>query len=347
MAIAVGCGLWLLALLALSDLDPAPLRTLRTVTASGDAVVETRYNPLGFLIFATLAAIACAGAVLLVRFFNLPLFRATPPYSAEAVASASETLGRELANVLAVVRGSVANNDAYARSLADAQARLVGLTEAEQVKVIVSLLVAENERMRLASADDQRRLEASAREIEALQESLRGAEEAALTDPLTGSGNRRQFDAAMQKAVEASNARQVPLSLIMCDIDHFKRVNDKFGHHVGDEIIKALAGVIGANVRETDTVARYGGEEFAIILPMTGRQAAKATAERIRSQFGAKQFAVRETKQKIGQLSASFGVAEHRSGDDAETLVKRADAKLYEAKAAGRDRVVAGSASGP
>lgn len=339
VAIVVICGVWLLALLTLSDLDPAPLKTLRIVTESGDAVVETRYNPLGFLLLGVLAAAACGGGVLLARFFSQSASRHTHPSSAETVASASDTLARELATVLAVVRGSIANKEAYARSLADAQARLVGLTEAEQVRVIVSLLVAENERMRLASVEGQRRIEASAREIQTLQESLRGAETAALTDPLTGSGNRRQFDVAMQKAVEASNADQTALSLIMCDIDHFKRVNDQFGHHVGDEIIKALAGVIGANVRETDTVARYGGEEFAVILPLSGQEAARATAERIRAQFGAKQFAVRETKEKIGHLSASFGVAEHRPGDDAETLVKRADAKLYDAKEGGRDRV--------
>jgi diguanylate cyclase len=125
----------------------------------------------------------------------------------------------------------------------------------------------------------------------------------------------------------------------MCDIDHFKRVNDAFGHHVGDEVIRALAGVIEANVRETDSVARYGGEEFAIILPGTTQKVAKEMAERIRRKFGAKSFSIRKTQQKIGQVTASFGVAEHRPGDDVATLVQRADAKLYEAKAHGRDRI--------
>ncbi|HRO50929.1 MAG TPA: GGDEF domain-containing protein, partial [Hyphomicrobium sp.] len=128
-------------------------------------------------------------------------------------------------------------------------------------------------------------------------------------------------------------------SLIMCDIDHFKRVNDMFGHDVGDEIIRALARVIETSVRDTDSVARYGGEEFAIILPGTELQRAKETAERIRRQFGAKQFAIRKTNQKIGNVTASFGVAEHCRGDDLQAFVRKADAKLYEAKARGRDRV--------
>jgi len=112
-----------------------------------------------------------------------------------------------------------------------------------------------------------------------------------------------------------------------------------FGHRVGDEIIKALAGVIEASVREIDSVARYGGEEFAIILPGTKLQDAKETAERIRRNLSAKQFSIRNTNQKIGQITASFGVAEYRSGDDVEAFVQKADAMLYEAKAGGRDRV--------
>jgi diguanylate cyclase len=143
----------------------------------------------------------------------------------------------------------------------------------------------------------------------------------------------------MKKAVDDAKAKHTPLSLIMCDIDHFKLVNDKFGHHVGDEVLKALTGVIQANVRETDSVARYGGEEFAIILPGMKQLAAKEIAERIRRIFGAKNFEIRETKQKIGQVTASFGVAEYRPEEDLERFVHRADAMLYEAKAHGRDRV--------
>lgn len=328
----------MLAFLAFSGVDLAPLLTLRTVAASGATVVETRYNPLGFLALGALAAVVCGGAALLAQFV-LPFIHGEPRDAADRVASVSKTVGRELASVLAIIRRSIANKEAYARSLADAQARLRRLPEAEQVRVIVSLLVAENERLRLASEDDKSKIEAAAREIETLQASLRGAEETTLKDPLTGIGNRRLFDKVMQRAVEDSNAHDTPLSLIMCDIDRFKRINDMFGHHVGDEIIKALAGVIEASVRETDSVARYGGEEFAIILPGTKQPAASDTAERIRLKFGAKQFSVRATKQMIGQVTASFGVAEHRPGDDVQTFVQRADAMLYEAKAGGRDRV--------
>lgn len=338
LAVVLICGVLLAALPALSDVDLAPLLTLRTVTESGSAVAETRYNPLGVLVLCVLAVAVCGGALLLAR-LAAPLVRRGQHLDADRVASAGETLERELADVLAVIRNDIASKDAYARSLANAQTRLARLTEAEQVRVIVSLLVAENERMRLATAEYKSKLEAHAREIAALEASLRGAEEATLRDPLTGIGNRRLFDDALQKAVKDSNARKAPLSLIMCDIDHFKRVNDTFGHSVGDEIIKALTRIMASSIRETDTVARYGGEEFAIILPGTQEQAATATSERIRRQFGGKQFSIRKTNQKVGQVTASFGVVEHRPGDDSETLIRRADAMLYEAKARGRDRV--------
>jgi diguanylate cyclase len=337
-AVTGGSGL-LLALLTVSDVDLTPLLTLRTVAESGVRVAETRYNPLGFLALGMLVVSVCGGAMLLAQFI-LPLNRRGEYTSADQVASASKTLGRELASVLTIIRRDLANKEAYRRSLASAQARLAGLTEPEQVRIVVSLLVAENERMRLASADDKGKIEAAAREIEALQSSLRGAEEATRMDPLTGVGNRRLFDTAMTKAVDDSHAKQAPLSLVMCDIDHFKRVNDMFGHHVGDEVIKVLVSVIMANVRETDSVARYGGEEFAIILPGTKLLDAEEVAERIRRKFAAKRFSVRNTTQKIGQVTASFGVAEHRPGDDVLTFLHRADAKLYEAKARGRDRVI-------
>lgn len=338
LATVLTCGALLAAFLAFSNAGVATLVTLRTVTEGGGTVTETRYNPVGILFLSMLAVAGCGGAVMLGRLITPLAFRRRH-LDADQVASVGKMLGRELNNVLAVMRGDIANREAYARSLADAQVRLARLTEAEQVRVIVSLLVAENQRMRLASSDDRSRLDACAREISSLEANLRVAEEATLKDPLTGMGNRRLFDEAIERAVGESNARKTPLSLIMCDIDHFKRVNDTFGHSVGDEIIKALTRIIASSVRETDSVARYGGEEFVIILPGTDQRAATAIAERIRRQFGAKQFSIRQTSQKVGRVTASFGVVEHRWGDGVEMFVQRADAKLYEAKARGRDRV--------
>jgi diguanylate cyclase len=330
----------LVILLAASDLDLTAIRTLRTVHMGGDGtIVETQYNPLGVfgIGLSGFALLAILGLVF-TGFLKL-LSKTVGGLSSEAVTAAGRKLEQELSKVLDYIRGHISTNESYARSLANAQSRLAGLSEAEQVRVIVSLLVAENERMRQDSETLKTRLEESQKQIQTLRSSLSHAEEVVLKDPLTGAGNRRQFDITMEKAIQDCEKKKTTLSLIMCDIDHFKRVNDAFGHQVGDELIKMFARVIEGNIRELDTVIRYGGEEFAIILPMTDQHAARSIAERIRRQFEGKRLTIRETNQKIGQLTASFGVAEYRPGDDVDMLVQRADAKLYDAKSSGRNRV--------
>lgn len=334
-------------LLAASDFDLSPLRTFQTVNLDdGGAVVYTTFNPLAILGIAALA-IAVIGALAALLIWVLPaLTGAGIGKASDRVTKANRKLDGELARVLALVRTHISSNESYAKSLASAQHRLAGLSEAEQVRVIVSLLIAENERMRLDSTDLVKNLEDSRKQIETLRVSLTEAQEHVLQDPLTGVGNRRAFDMAMQKAINEASQEHAPLTLVICDIDHFKRVNDAFGHQVGDEIIKMFSRVIEAGIRDGDTVVRYGGEEFAIILPKADQEAAKHVAERIRRSFENKKLTIRETNQKVGQLTASFGVAQFRPGDDASTLVQRADTKLYDAKSAGRNRVAVFGASG-
>lgn len=337
----------LAVLLAASDFDLTGIRVLRSAHVSGNgSVVETEYNPaaiLGLVLLGlALLSIICLTIAGLTKLLSSAYSGSGGlGGSSDAVAKTGHKLERELSKVLEHIRTHITTNESYAKSLANAQARLSGLTEAEQVRVIVSLLVAENERMRQDSGTLKGRLEDSYNQIQSLRSSLTQAQEIVLKDPLTGAGNRRQFDMSMEKAINDCVQKATPLSLVMCDIDHFKRVNDAFGHQVGDELIKMFARVIEGSIRETDTVIRYGGEEFAIILPMTDQDAARSIAERIRRQFESKRLTIRETNQKIGQLTASFGVAQYRSGDEVETLVQRADAKLYEAKSSGRNRVAA------
>lgn len=333
----------LVLLVSGSDLDLAPLRTLTSAQAeSPGEVVTVHYNAIAFLGLAFIALVAFA----LVAFGAFGIARLLPELAGRvgngpsaALAQAGRSLEKELARVLALIRGHISTNDSYTKSLAAAQARLAGLSEAEQVRVIVSLLVAENERMRRDAEQLKSRLEDSHTQITSLRSSLSHAQQVVLKDPLTGTGNRRQFDVTMEKAIQESDEHAQPLSLIMCDIDHFKRVNDAFGHQIGDELIKMFARVIEQNLREGDTVIRYGGEEFAIILPMTEQATASTIAERVRRQFENKRLTIRETSQKIGQLTASFGVAQYRPGEASEDLVQRADAKLYDAKSKGRNRV--------
>lgn len=347
LAVSAGAaGAILIMLLATSNFDLTPIRTLRSVyVGGGGTVISTQYNPLAIFAIALIGlAIMAALALLSVWLLSLlakgNLARASDS-SRNTVVKTGQRIERELAKVLELIRGHISTNDSYAKSLANAQSRLATLPESEQVRVIVSLLVAENERMRRESGELKGKLELSRRQIDTLRSDLIQAEEVVLRDPLTGVGNRRCFDVTIEKAIAESAETGTPLALIMCDIDHFKRVNDAFGHQVGDEIIKMFSRVIETNVRDVDTVIRYGGEEFAILLPKADLVAAKPIAERIRRQFESKKLTVRETNQRIGQLTASFGVAEYRTGDTMETLVQRADTKLYDAKSSGRNQVSA------
>jgi diguanylate cyclase (GGDEF)-like protein len=162
----------------------------------------------------------------------------------------------------------------------------------------------------------------------------------AVTDGLTGLYNHRHFHERLALEVERSQRNGLPLSLFMIDVDHFKQYNDNHGHPAGDEILRQLARILGDGRRANDVVARYGGEEFAIVLVDTAKFAAAKLAERLRERVAEHAFPQGET-QPEGRLTISIGVATCADdAADAEGLVRAADAALYAAKHAGRDRVV-------
>src|SRR5690348_4872051 len=160
-------------------------------------------------------------------------------------------------------------------------------------------------------------------------------EEAAFTDHLTGLANRRRFERQLEREVGRVERFAHPFTLLMLDIDNFKKLNDTFGHDAGDDAIRRLSRVLREGTRGIDLAARIGGEEFAVLLVETNQQAAMEVAERLR-------LAIRSLKIPSGeQVTASFGVAECPT--DAQTaagILKAADVALYEAKREGRDRVV-------
>ena len=159
----------------------------------------------------------------------------------------------------------------------------------------------------------------------------------AVTDDLTDLANRRRFMDALRQEVARSARLETPLALVLFDLDHFKRINDRCGHQAGDDVLRSAADVIRARVRETDLAARIGGEEFAVILPGTGLRGAVSLAENLRRDIS---VGVELPDEEL-TLTASFGVAEHRPHEPAETLIGVADRALYQAKADGRDRVQA------
>jgi diguanylate cyclase (GGDEF)-like protein/PAS domain S-box-containing protein len=156
----------------------------------------------------------------------------------------------------------------------------------------------------------------------------------AITDPLTGVYNRRHFLQELQREMSRSNRYTCPFSLIMLDVDHFKEVNDRFGHEAGDHVLKELAELIRKRIRSTDLLARWGGEEFLILLANTNAQSAVKLVEDLLKLLLARTFP------GIGRITASFGVAGHRVGEGVNEFITRVDNLMYQAKKGGRSRLV-------
>ncbi|MEJ2201254.1 MAG: diguanylate cyclase, partial [Desulfuromonadaceae bacterium] len=177
----------------------------------------------------------------------------------------------------------------------------------------------------------------SKKRLEQLRETNERLAQMTITDPLTGVGNRRHFDETLEAEFKRNCRSRSAFSLLMVDIDHFKRVNDSIGHQGGDELLKRVAGTLRDSLRTYDTVCRFGGEEFAIIMPNTSAANAHLIAERIRLEVAA----INSTG-TLGDfpLTVSIGIRSVRGNEtiDCEQLVADADQALYRAKNNGRNR---------
>ncbi len=186
--------------------------------------------------------------------------------------------------------------------------------------------------------DDVHFMQAMANVLAAAVQRKRTEEEIhalATTDSLTGLTNRRAFTAILEREIERARRYGSQLALIMYDIDHFKSVNDRFGHDVGDQVLQAVTELVKKNVRTVDVIARWGGEEFMALLPSADLAAARIVAEKLRAAIAGHRF------ETLGILTASFGVTVFKAEDDLNALSKRVDDALYQAKENGRNRVEA------
>lgn len=163
---------------------------------------------------------------------------------------------------------------------------------------------------------------------------IKELEQLAETDPLTSLVNRRKFHEMLEYEAERTLRYQFSLALIMCDIDYFKRINDSFGHDVGDEALKIFAKKITKSIREVDIFARWGGEEFMILMPNVNIDNASSVAEKLRELIEMTDI------ENIDSFTASFGVTDFKASDTINSFIKRADDALYKAKESGRNRVV-------
>jgi diguanylate cyclase len=196
-------------------------------------------------------------------------------------------------------------------------------------------------RMQAAVADLQAEMQTSRSEIEKLRADLQRTREESLLCPLTRVLNRKGFDLRLQQGLERARNSGEPLCLVMIDIDHFKPINDTHGHLIGDRVLEALGAILRMAVRAPNAAAaRYGGEEFALLLSQVGAVQGAELAEAVRENVKKIRVRQRSTDRIILGITVSAGVAASTEDDDASSLVARADAAMYAAKRAGRDRVV-------
>ena len=189
------------------------------------------------------------------------------------------------------------------------------------------------------------RLDESQDEVARLKVEVARAREDALSDQLTGLANRRGFDLALASCIAAKIPDTAGPSLLIADIDHFKRINDSYGHLFGDKVIRAVATVLKDNVKGRDIAARCGGEEFAILLPETSIDGARVVAEKIRATIAACRIKRLDDNSTINNVTVSLGVSCYQGGEAIGEFVARADSALYASKSGGRNRVTLAAAA--
>ncbi|GBF57244.1 diguanylate cyclase VdcA [Candidatus Phycosocius bacilliformis] len=228
---------------------------------------------------------------------------------------------------------------AYGEQLEIAKQELAKTDSPLITKNLVDTLVGATTEMATQSKDLETKLAESSIEIEALRVQLERVRQEAATDSLTGLANRKEFDSRLIEMCAAADRGDGPMCVIMADIDHFKRINDTFGHQTGDQVIRFVATVMDRAKPKGGIVARLGGEEFAMITPATDRKAAIAIAEKIRLAVESKRLVRRASNEDLGKITVSLGVAQRRTSEKPTDAVERADAALYQSKRGGRNRV--------
>ncbi len=261
----------------------------------------------------------------------------------EPSAEATQSVNAAMAKLMAMI-GKFSNDaDAYNTELGKKTDSLSDTIDGDaNLEGLLGEVVGQLKDIQANSTDFSSQIKDSQREITELREDLEKATSEARIDGLTKLNNRRAFDELIeQQTLHASQERE-DLCLLMLDIDHFKKFNDTWGHQIGDEVLKVVAGALKRTVRGQDVVARYGGEEFAVLLPETPTNGAHIVAENIRKLIANNRLKRKNSDEELGQITVSIGVTRYRDSDKNESIenfIKRADDALYSAKENGRNRV--------
>jgi diguanylate cyclase len=250
-----------------------------------------------------------------------------------------DDLQQVLATILKEVTELTGQTEKYESFISGSAKILSDNPSPGEVKNIVKTIIDETKTLGSYGKTVQTKLVETTDVLETLKRDFELVKTEALVDFLTGIPNRKAFDQALTEWITEATSDTESLSLLLIDIDHFKRFNDEYGHLIGDYVLKFVVKKIRELVKGRDFLARFGGEEFAVILPRTPLIGAQTVAENIRSYFAQAKLKEIATFKSLGKISVSIGIACYRVGESPETFISRSDQALYCAKNAGRNRV--------
>jgi diguanylate cyclase len=257
-----------------------------------------------------------------------------------ALAATTNNIENELNRVMLAIDQTATDTHQYDKSLNTFSGTLQASMSIDHIREAVTRVATETRAMAEQNQRLQSQLTQSTQQLTEMRYNLDVIRKDSLRDPLTEIGNRKFFDSELVRVANEAAESNTPLSMLMIDIDFFKKFNDTYGHLVGDQVLRLVARTLIENLKGRDIIARYGGEEFVILLTNTDVTSAEKVANQLRIGLGTKQIMRKNTNETLGVVTISLGAAEYSPGEQLEDFIGRADAALYDAKQTGRNKVM-------
>ena len=257
----------------------------------------------------------------------------------KAIQETGDGFKAEITKIMELIKAASEDTSIHTESLNKQIDELTGFDGVEEIKNVIKLVVKDVDNISTQAKKLEKQLAESTDKIDGLQSNLENARIESRTDALTNIGNRKFFDEKLIEFIDSANMSSEEFCLIISDIDFFKKFNDKFGHQIGDQVLKVVAHVLKTSTLSAAHPFRYGGEEFAILVPKSELNSAKEMANKIRKIISTKSIRNKSTGQDFGKITMSFGIAQYLADESSASIIQRADQALYLAKENGRNRV--------